>query len=126
MVVKILDFRLFESLKSALSKPFCSPKLSFESWILHCLWKNVPEYPPEIIILTSIIVYLISQHFSWSKNYKLFILKPVPGAYFASAKTISAFVICWPVSTAHDEDGSQERCAHLISLLVAKIFTSSL
>ena len=38
------------------------------------------------------MVYLISQQFSWFKNYKLLIVKPVPGAYFASAKTISAFV----------------------------------
>ena len=92
MVVKFLDFRLLESLKSALSRTFCSPKLSLESWILHCLCENFPEYPPDIIIQTSIIVYLISQHFSWFKNYKLFIVKLVPDAYFASAKTISAFV----------------------------------
>ena len=43
-----------------------------ESWILHCLCENFPEYPPDIIIQTSIIVYLIFQRFSWFKNYKLF------------------------------------------------------
>ena len=31
MVVKILDFRLFESLKSKLARTFCSPKLSLGS-----------------------------------------------------------------------------------------------
>ena len=92
MVVKILDFRLFESLKSALSRTFCFPQLSLESWMLHWLCENFPEYPPDIIIQTSIIVYLILQHFSWFKNYNLLILKPIPGTYFASAKTISAFV----------------------------------
>ena len=44
MVAKILDFRLFESLKNALSRTFCSPKLSLESWILHCLRENFPVY----------------------------------------------------------------------------------
>ena len=92
MVVKILNFRLFESLKNALSRTFSSPKLSLESWILHYLCKNFPEYPPEIIIKTSIIVYVIPQYFSWFKNYKLLILKLVPSASFACAKTISAFV----------------------------------
>ena len=46
----------------------------------------------DIITQTSIIVYLIQHHFSWFKNYKLLILKLVPGASFASAKTISVFV----------------------------------
>ena len=32
----------------------------------------VLEYPPNITIGTSIIVYLIPQHFSWLKNYKLY------------------------------------------------------
>ena len=35
MIVKSLDFRLFESLKSALSRTFCSPKLFVKKWILH-------------------------------------------------------------------------------------------
>ena len=92
MLVKILDFRLFESLSSAFSRIFCSPKLSLGNWILHCLCKNFLEYPPDMIIQTSVIVSLIPKHFSRFKNYKLLILILVLGASFASAKTISAFV----------------------------------
>ena len=68
IVAKLLDFRLFEDLKNALSTTFCSPKLSLGSWILHCF----PKYPPDIILRTSVIVYLIPQHFLWFKNYKLY------------------------------------------------------
>ena len=39
-----------------------------------------------------IIICFIPQHFSWFKNYKLLIFKLVPGAFFASAKTIKAIV----------------------------------
>ena len=92
MVVKILDFKLFQSLKNGLFRTFCSPKLSLGSWILHCFCKNFPEYPPNITIRTSTIVYLIPQHFSWFKHYKVLILKLVPGGSFASAKTIIAFI----------------------------------
>ena len=84
-VAKVLDFRLHESLKNALSRTFYSPKLSLESWILHSFCKKVA-------LQTSIIVYLILQRFSWFKNYKLLILKPIPDAFFAYGKTISAFV----------------------------------
>ena len=72
MLAQILDFRLFKSLKNALSRIFCSPKLSPESWIFHCLRKNNPEYPLDITIGTSTIVYLIPQHFWFFKNYKLY------------------------------------------------------
>ena len=92
MLSKSLDFRFFESLKSALSRTFCSPKLSLESWILHSLCENFPEYPLERAMQTSIIVYLIPQHCPWFKNYKLLILKLVLGFFFACAKTISPFV----------------------------------
>ena len=33
---------------------------------------------------------------------------------------------CWQESTAHDKDGGQEQCTHLILSLVVKIFTLSL
>ena len=56
MVAKILNFKLFESLKNALSRTFCSAKLSLGSWISHFLCENFPEYPPDIILWTSIIV----------------------------------------------------------------------
>ena len=48
MVVKNLNFRFIESLKSALSRTFRSPKLSLGSWIFCCLCENFPEYPPGI------------------------------------------------------------------------------
>ena len=69
------SFRLSESLKNALFRTFCSPKLSLESWILHCLHKNFPAYPHEITIGNLIIVYLTLQHFSWFKICKLLMLK---------------------------------------------------
>ena len=50
VVAKTLDFRLFENLKNALSKTFCSPKLFLGSWILLCLHENFPEYQPGIMI----------------------------------------------------------------------------
>ena len=103
MVVKILDFRFFESLKSGLPKTFCFPKLFLGSWILHCLYENFPEYPPDIYN-TNLIVILIPQHFLWFKNYELMILKLVPGASYASCHNGKCF--CWPGSTAHNEDGS--------------------
>ena len=87
MVAKIFDFRFFESLKNAISRTFCSPKLSLESWILHSLCENFPEHPPGKAIRTSVTVYLMTQDFSWFKNYKLLILKLVPGASFSRAKT---------------------------------------
>ena len=115
---KILDCRVFKNLKNAFSRTFCFPKLSLGSSILHCLCKNFPKYLPDIILWTSLIVYLIQQHFSWFKNYKLYWFLLASGTSFASAKTRSA-----SVDTAHDEDGNQEQ---LILFLVAKIFISSL
>ena len=120
MVVKILDFRFFQSLKSGLSRTFCSPKSSLGSWILYCLCENFPEYPSDIHNTNSNNSYLIPQHFSGFKNYKLKILKLVPGASFASCQNNKCFY--WPGSTAHNEDSGQEQCTHLIWLLVAKIF----
>ena len=66
-----MDFRLCESLKKAHSRTFCSLKLSLESWILHCLCKKFPEYPPDITIGIWLIACLIPKHFSWffKKNY---------------------------------------------------------
>ena len=72
IVAKLLDFRLFEDVKNTLSRTFCSPKLYLGSWILRCLCDNFPKYPPDIILRTSVIVYLIPQHFLWFKNYKLY------------------------------------------------------
>ena len=87
-----MNFRLFESMKNALSRTFFSSKLFLESWILHCLRNNFPEYSADTILRTFIIVDLIPQHFSWFINYKLLILKLIPGASFATATTIRAFV----------------------------------
>ena len=46
----------------------CSPKLSLESQNLHGLCKNILEYPLNITMEISIIVYSIPPHFSWCKN----------------------------------------------------------
>ena len=51
------------------------------------------------------------------------ILKLIPGASFACAKTIW---FSWHGSTVHDEYGSWEQRVHLISWLAGNIFTSSL
>ena len=67
---KILDFRLFESLKNVLSRILYSPKASLERWFLHFLHKNFSKFPPDIAIEVSIIACLLPQHFSWFKNYK--------------------------------------------------------
>ena len=74
IVAKIFDFSLSESLTKALFRSFCSPKLSLERWILHCLCGKLLNITIEI----SIIVYLIPKQFSWFKNYKQLILKLVP------------------------------------------------
>ena len=42
---KSLDFRSSERPENAHSSTFRSPKLSLESWILHCLRENLSEYP---------------------------------------------------------------------------------
>ena len=44
--------------------------------------------------------------------------------FFRSCQNSKCF--CWHGSIAHDEDGGQEQRMHLISLLAARIFTSSL
>ena len=56
-VCKFLDFSFFESLRNALFRAFCSPNISLESWILHCLRENFLKYSPDIAICT-LIVYL--------------------------------------------------------------------
>ena len=43
-----------------------------ESWTLHCPCENFLEYPPNITIGVSIVVFLILLHFSWFKNFKLY------------------------------------------------------
>ena len=50
----------------------------------------------------------------------VFILKPIPGASFACAKIISAFI--WHDSTAHDEDGSREQRTHLNIVTISQDF----
>ena len=52
MLPKILDFRLFKSLKNALSRTFYSPRLSLESSISRCLRENFSEYAFDITIIT--------------------------------------------------------------------------
>ena len=123
-ILEILGFRLFESLKNALSVTFCSPKLSLESLMLHCLCEHLAEYSPDIKIRTSVIVYLILQHFLLFKNYRLNWFSNFPQHLFCWCQNIKCF--CWHGSTAHDEYGGKEQGMHLIVLLVAKIFTSSL
>ena len=86
MLAKILDFRPFESLKSAFTGIFCTPKFSLGSLILYYLSKNFLEYPPDII------VYTIPKHFLQFENDKLLILILVLGTSFACVKTISVFV----------------------------------
>ena len=68
MIIKIMDSRLFESLKRALSRALWSPKLSLGSWVLNFLYENFPEYPPDKIMRNSVIVYLLPQYFSWFEN----------------------------------------------------------
>ena len=45
-----------------LFRAFCSPKLSLESWIFYCLYEFL-EYPSNITIGISVIVYSIPQAF---------------------------------------------------------------
>ena len=119
MIAKILDFRLSEN---ALSRIFCSAKLSLESWILNCLRENLFKCPPNITKRISIIVYLILQYFSWLTSYELYwfwnsfltLLSYVP-------EQLSAFVDT--DLKADYEDGGQEQPTHLILLLAVKIFT---
>ena len=120
MVSKILDFRFFESLKNALSRTFYSLKLSLESWISHCLRQNVPEYPPCITMRTSIMVYLILQHFHGLKTANCIDSQTHSQHFFRLWQKNKC--CCWYESTAHDEVGGQEQRTHLISLLGAKIF----
>ena len=47
---EILDFRLSKSPKNELSRDFFSPKLSLESWILHCIRENLSEYPRDVTV----------------------------------------------------------------------------
>ena len=55
IVGKILDFRLSESPKNEISRSYCSPKLFLESWMLHFLCKNLPQYARDVIIGISVI-----------------------------------------------------------------------
>ena len=107
MVAKILDFGLSQSLKNALSRILYSPKVSLERWFLHFFCKNFSEFPPDLIIEVSIIVFLLAQLFSWFENYKSsWFSNFVTCASFVSVKTISYF---WHGSPAYNEDGSQEQ-----------------
>ena len=61
----------------------------------------------------------------WFKNYRLCIgFQILPDTSFASVKIISAFVDT--DLEVDDKDGVQEQRTHLISLLAAKIFRSTL
>ena len=66
-MAKMLDFRFSESLKMHSSGPLVLPNYTNEVEFS----KNFLQYPPIVTIGISIIVYLIPQHFSWFKNYKL-------------------------------------------------------
>ena len=123
MFANFLDFGLSESLKVCFPEAICSPKLSLQSLILYCLRENFLEYPPNITIETSIMVYLTP--ILWFKNYKLCIdFRILPDASFASVKILSAFLDT--DLEADDKDGGQEQRTHPISLLAAKIFKSTL
>ena len=111
MVTKILDLMLSESPRNALSKIFCSPRLSIEYQILHCLRKNFPvELPQHSFHGLKITTGIDSQTRSWRFYHK-----------YQNNKCF-----CWHGPTAHDEDGGQEQRTHLILLPAAKIFTLSL
>ena len=84
MVAKISDFRLFENLQNALFRTFFSPKISLESWILHCLCKNFPKYPSDITIRISTIAYHSTFH--CLKYTKYWFLKSLPAVLLLVSK----------------------------------------
>ena len=47
----ILDFRVSKIPKNKLFRTFCSPKLFLESWNLHWLRENFPDYPRDITLV---------------------------------------------------------------------------
>ena len=84
MVAKNLDFRLLKACKLHSPGSFAVPNYPYRKL-------NFAD-PPDITIRNSIMMYLTPQQFSWFKNYKLLVLKLLPGIFFASAKTITALV----------------------------------
>ena len=71
MVVNILDFRLLESLKSALSRTFCAPQVIRRKLNFELLLRELSGIIPTSHNNTNFSkkqFYLISQHFSWFKN----------------------------------------------------------
>ena len=69
---KISGFRLSKCPNNILFRTFFSPKLSLESWILHCPPYSFSKYLRDITLGVSIIVYSVPQHFSWFQNCKLY------------------------------------------------------
>ena len=102
--LQVAQNRSFWKTENALSRIFCSPKLSTERWILHCLCETFPEDPPYITIGIWIIVYLIPKHFSCFKNYKLYWFSNLFLALLLLVPKNRHF--CCQGSTAYDEDGS--------------------
>ena len=64
-----------------------TPKLSVESLIWNCFRKNFPEYPPKIDTNFNNSLFY-STVLLWVKNLTVLILKLVPGASFASVKSV--------------------------------------
>ena len=112
-----------ESLKSAFCKTF-SPelKLSLESWISHCLCKNLPEYPPDMTIRTSILFNYTGFHGLKITNY-LF-SNSFPALLLQLPK--QEVLLLTHIYCSHDEDGSHQQRTLLILLPVTQISTSSL
>ena len=72
-------------------KDFSSPKLSLESWILHCIRENFSEYLRDVTVEKLRIVSSTALFTVYKLQTEL-ILKLVPGCSFACAKTIRALV----------------------------------
>ena len=89
---KTLDFRLSEIPQNELSRTFSISKLSLESCILYPLRKNFREYPHDITIRISVIVYSSPQYFSWFKNYKMYWLSILFLALVTCGKTLCGLV----------------------------------
>ena len=129
MVVKMLDFRLFESLKSALSRTSNSPKLSPGSWILHCFCENFPEYPPDILIQTfiefhstfhclKITNYWFSNsfpvllcHYFFCTHLILSLVAKISREVFKNCDLLEKFINIWHPSQDHHKTGERAGAA---------------
>ena len=66
---KILNFGLCESLKFELSRTFYSPKLSLESWMLHCTQAVIRRWPSNLFLqISQILQENICVGVSFNKN----------------------------------------------------------